>query len=273
MIRLSPVHGFKNILIVFFICACGFSQAQVEINFPEKSTKDLSKDKGAKGADLTGLWEAEITQLTWKSQPELRDMTGKLHVEITQMGNKVKGLMVCRAKFANNQGYLSFEKEFTGRWDGEQLLYQDESINNYINTHRSMRHIESCMKTAHLDFYRVGNEMHLKGDWQGVGHVSDIPCSPGSIHLKKIDEEMIESEVATTYNVNFSQKNRGPVELKWDENKKIKKIKNRNVKKGEEIKVKSKSISITVYDHQRDCLLYTSPSPRDRTRSRMPSSA
>ena len=25
--------------------------------------------------------------------------------------------------------------------------------------------------------------------------------------------------------------------------------------------------------HHRDCLLYTSPSPRDRTRSRMPSSA
>ena len=26
-------------------------------------------------------------------------------------------------------------------------------------------------------------------------------------------------------------------------------------------------------EHDRDCLLYTSPSPRDRTRSRMPSSA
>ena len=28
-----------------------------------------------------------------------------------------------------------------------------------------------------------------------------------------------------------------------------------------------------VNDHLKDCLLYTSPSPRDRTRSRMPSSA
>ena len=28
-----------------------------------------------------------------------------------------------------------------------------------------------------------------------------------------------------------------------------------------------------VYDHIHTCLLYTSPSPRDRTRSRMPSSA
>ena len=244
-------HLFKSILVVF-TCACSMLQAQVDINFPKKTAKELAKDQGAKGADLTGLWEAEITQLTWKGQPQLQDMTGKLHVEIEQSGNKIKGLMVCRAKFANQQGYLSFEKEFSGRWEGEQLFYQDESMLSYINTHRSMRHIESCMKTAKLDFYRIGSKMHLKGDWQGVGHVSDVPCSPGSIHLTKVDEEMIESEVATTYNVSFSQKNRGPVELKWDEDNKIKKIKNRNVKKGEEIKVKSKTISITVYDHQRD---------------------
>jgi len=31
--------------------------------------------------------------------------------------------------------------------------------------------------------------------------------------------------------------------------------------------------TLTFYDLYRDCLLYTSPSPRDRTRSRMPSSA
>ena len=30
---------------------------------------------------------------------------------------------------------------------------------------------------------------------------------------------------------------------------------------------------IFIYGHIRSCLLYTSPSPRDRTRSRMPSSA
>ena len=32
-------------------------------------------------------------------------------------------------------------------------------------------------------------------------------------------------------------------------------------------------INKTIYKHLWDCLLYTSPSPRDRTRSRMPSSA
>ena len=30
---------------------------------------------------------------------------------------------------------------------------------------------------------------------------------------------------------------------------------------------------VDLFDHYYDCLLYTSPSPRDRTRSRMPSSA
>ena len=30
---------------------------------------------------------------------------------------------------------------------------------------------------------------------------------------------------------------------------------------------------VLLFDHYYDCLLYTSPSPRDRTRSRMPSSA
>ena len=34
-----------------------------------------------------------------------------------------------------------------------------------------------------------------------------------------------------------------------------------------------KSSSINTISNQNSCLLYTSPSPRDRTRSRMPSSA
>ena len=36
---------------------------------------------------------------------------------------------------------------------------------------------------------------------------------------------------------------------------------------------KSKKLGIQILDTQSTCLLYTSPSPRDRTRSRMPSSA
>ena len=38
-------------------------------------------------------------------------------------------------------------------------------------------------------------------------------------------------------------------------------------------KVDSDQIMRGTYDHRKVCLLYTSPSPRDRTRSRMPSSA
>ena len=36
---------------------------------------------------------------------------------------------------------------------------------------------------------------------------------------------------------------------------------------------KGESIAVTQLRHTLPCLLYTSPSPRDRTRSRMPSSA
>ena len=40
-----------------------------------------------------------------------------------------------------------------------------------------------------------------------------------------------------------------------------------------ELVAKPDLIVIHVSDHGKPCLLYTSPSPRDRTRSRMPSSA
>ena len=46
--------------------------------------------------------------------------------------------------------------------------------------------------------------------------------------------------------------------------------------KGEEIRLsnyKGKKIVLYFYPKDMTCLLYTSPSPRDRTRSRMPSSA
>ena len=37
--------------------------------------------------------------------------------------------------------------------------------------------------------------------------------------------------------------------------------------------MKKTPVPVAAYAHSADCLLYTSPSPRDRTRSRMPSSA
>ena len=58
----------------------------------------------------------------------------------------------------------------------------------------------------------------------------------------------------------------------------------KNYKKGDKIKIvelaegdvpgpSSTHENITVFDKIHDCLLYTSPSPRDRQKSRMPSSA
>lgn len=243
----------KSILFLILAFAVTLNlSAQIEIKFPKKSEEELKKNKQKEKADLNGLWEGKITQLTWKGQPEYKDISGKLHVEITQKGKNVEGLLVCRARFANNKGYLSYEKSFTGYWDGDVLKYEDVKVDNYINTHRDLRHIETCMKTADLSFYKYNGKMHLEGEWAGEGHISDIPCSPGKIHLEKVLEEEIETEVATTYNVTFAQKNKGPVDLKWDEDNKVKKIKNRKVKKGETIKVKNKTLSITVYDHQRD---------------------
>ena len=242
----------KNILLLFAALCFNLSIAQVEINFPKKSNEQIKQEKQKAKADLNGLWEGRITQLTWKDQPAFKDVSGKLHVEITQKGKKVEGLLVCRAKFANNKGYLSYEKTFEGYWDGEVLKYRDVKVENYINTHKELRHIETCMKVADLSFYKYNGMMHLEGEWAGEGHISDIPCSPGKIYLQKVLEEELESEVATTYNVTFAQKNKGPVDLKWDENNKVKKIKNRKVKKGETIKVKNKTLSITVYDHQKD---------------------
>ena len=42
-----------------------------------------------------------------------------------------------------------------------------------------------------------------------------------------------------------------------------------------ELKIHGKTVKMPRWDraYAKDCLLYTSPSPRDRTRSRMPSSA
>ena len=37
--------------------------------------------------------------------------------------------------------------------------------------------------------------------------------------------------------------------------------------------IKGASVEAEIMDHSRACLLYTSPSPRDRQKSRMPSSA
>lgn len=234
---------------LFLICNLN---AQTEIDFPEKSNKELKEIRTDEAINLNGLWEGRISQLSWKGQPEFKGVTGKLHVEIKHEGNQVNGLLVCRAKFANNKGYLSYEKSFTGIWNGSELEYQDVKIDNYINTHRDLRHLETCIKSARLEFYRHNGKYHLEGDWQGTGHVSDVPCIPGKIHLTKIVEEELVMEEAQTINVNFESTDKGPVEVKFDRNDQVKKIRDRKVESGKVIKVDSTYLSITVYDHKRN---------------------
>ena len=79
------LQSLKLIEYSFLLVLCCLSisqpvlQAQVEINFPERNAKEIAKENTA--VDLSGLWEAEITQLTWKGQPNLQNMSGKLHVD------------------------------------------------------------------------------------------------------------------------------------------------------------------------------------------------
>lgn len=243
--------------LISIVCFSLFGSAllaQVEVNFPTKDPSQLEniRDK-ATDIDLNGLWEGEVNQLNWKGQPEFAGTTGKFHVEITQKGNKVEGLFICRAKFANNQGYLSYEKSFNGVWDGQKLQYKDISVDNYINTHREMRHLEACLKSAVLDFYRTSEYFYLEGTWSGQGHITDVACTPGKIKLRKVAPEEFMMEEATTVNVNFQQSKKGPVELKWDKDlTKVKKIKDRDVKEGKVITVDSTFLRITVYDHKRN---------------------
>ncbi len=237
---------------ILLFCTIQTSYAQVEINFPEKDQADLERIRSNDAVDLNGLWEGEVSQLNWLGRPEFEGVTGKLHVEIKQKGSKISGLIVCRAKFAGDNGYLSYEKTFTGQWDGNVLYYEDVKVQNYINTNKQIRHLETCLKKANLQFYKIGNHYHLEGDWQGVGHLSEVSCTPGKIHLTKVLEEDIVSEEALTFNVNFSNLPKGPVDIRWDRKNKIRKLRNRKVEPGSVVKVDSNCLRITVYDHQKD---------------------
>jgi len=238
-------------LVIVLCVSSNFLTAQVIVDFPEKD-QNLKSTADFGNIDLNGLWESEITQLNWLGQPEFAGITGKLHVEITQKANKINGLLVCRAKYAGNAGYLSYEKRFEGEWRAGKLLYEDISVHNYINTHKTLRHLETCLKTAALNFYQVNGAYHLEGEWQGRGHRSEIDCVPGKIHLTKIFDEQLAIEEAQTVNVNFAQINNRPVEIKWNKKGQVKRLKKRKVKEGKTIKVSNSRLSIAVYDHKED---------------------
>ncbi len=237
-------------ILLLFISSISFGQTNIK--FDKKSKEELQSIRQNKKVNLSGLWEAEISQQNYNGAPEFAGVYGKLHVEITHKGNLVKGLIVCRAKFAKQMGYLSYEKTFKGLWDGENLAYQDTEVEHYINTHREMRHLETCLKTATLSYYVKDGKAHLEGDWSGKGHVSDVECIPGKIHFTKVLDDELVLEEAQTYNVNFASLDKGPVEVKWNRKNKVKKLKNRKVEAGKVVKVNRDFIRISVYDHKRD---------------------
>jgi len=244
-----------RILFCLFICALMpfYASAQIEVSFPKKSKVQLSKIRKPSLIDINGLWEGEISQATWDGEPAFNGSTGKLHVEITQKGSEVEGLLVCRAKFANNKGYLSYDKYFKGVWNGDVLQYQDVRVENYINTNKDFRHLESCLKEAELSFYQTKGAFHLEGEWEGTGHVTGIACGPGKISLTKVNPDDIAIEYASTANINFAKHKGKPVELIWEEDSEgVKKIKDRKLDKGKVIEVESTVLSIKVYDHKKD---------------------
>jgi len=197
-----------RILFLTFILSltANYATAQVEVSFPKKGKRQLDEIRKPTLVDINGLWEGEISQATWDGQPAFNGSTGKLHVEITQNGREVEGLLVCRAKFADNKGYLSYDKYFTGIWNGDVLEYQDVRVENYINTNREFRHLETCLKKAELSFYQTKGAFHLEGNWEGNGHVTGIACIPGKISLTKVNPDDIAIEYASTANINFAQK-------------------------------------------------------------------
>lgn len=237
---------------LFILCFLQVSNAQIEIDFPDKSKKELKEIRESSDVDLNGLWEAEITQESWNGQPELSAMTGKLHVEIEHKGNKINGLIACRAKLKKDGSYLSYNKIFTGLFDGSSMQYQDIAVEYYVNTSKQFRHLETCLKKANLKYYQTSSYEYLEGEWEGLGHISEISCVPGKIRLRRVKDEEIVYEEAQTINVNFEQKKGQPVFLKWGKDGKVKKIKKRKVEEGKIVTVEKQQFTITVYDHKRN---------------------
>ena len=92
-------------------------------------------------------------------------------------------------------------------------------------------------------------------------------CPPQVVALKRIEEDLLNLASTITFRRTTS-----------DFQKKVSKDMNDLRKSGKTLTPADKTINLyrlnkDQYNKLKTCLLYTSPSPRDRTRSRMPSSA
>jgi len=155
----------------------GQVDVQNKSNLEENKTSEI---------DLSGTWQIEVSQKPWSGMPVFEDDdNGIATARIIQKENKITGHVSCHARFAEKQGSLHYEKEFDGKFDGQTFLYQDTKVKGYINNHESMKKMETCLKTAELDFFIKDGYYYMEGTWSGYGHISGGPCSSGKIIMKK----------------------------------------------------------------------------------------
>jgi len=241
----------KLIFTLFLLSSITLLQAQsIEVNFPKKDKETLDSLRKS-NIDLTGIWEGTISQKRWKGMPRLKDEKTGIRFEMYQNGDKVTGKITCNTSFANDMGELSYEKNFEGEFNGKTFFYRDIQVNNYINTHKDLRRLEICLKTAALDFYVKDGRYFLEGDWTGNGHISGVKCAPGHIKFFKVSEKDKNVEMALVFEKDaeiFEEQK----EIVLNRKKGVKKIKGRKVKEGQTIKVKNSYITIEVYDHKKD---------------------
>lgn len=225
----------------------GVFAQKIQVDFEKKSEEELTEIRSANSIDLSGVWEGVITQYHWDGKPQFENPNDIMRIRLEHNGNKVTGRVICNARFKDNMGKLYYEKEFSGIFDGQILQYKDEKVHDYMNTHKCMRRLETCMKMADLEFFIKDGDYYLEGDWSGYGHIGGNKCTPGRIEWRKINPEKEEKKVA--FEVNFLPKRPSDLVIRKDI---VKKIKGRKVTKGQVVKVKSQYITLEIYDHKRD---------------------
>jgi len=173
----------SNFIFIGLILSCISTSLMGQVDVQNKSNLEENKTSEI---DLSGTWQIEVSQEPWYGMSIFEDDdNGITKAKITQKGDKITGKISCFAYFAEDKGTLQYTQKFDGKFDGQTFLYQDTEVKGYINNHESMRKMETCLKTAELEFSTKGGYYYLEGNWSGYGHISGGLCSPGKIIMKK----------------------------------------------------------------------------------------
>ena len=144
--------------------------------------------------------------------------------------------------------------------------YKNTKILNVIGKVRKMTALKT--ESTHIAYFsmEVGIDINLPTYSGGLGILAgdtirsaadcEVPAVAVTLlHRKGYFDQMIDSE-----------KGQSEKDVEWNVNKLLKEHSEKV-----SVEVAGKTVHLKAWSY--DCLLYTSPSPRDRTRSRMPSSA